>query len=56
MLWKGHNRDENKVVEGNQLTDCQARKVAPYETTSLQTPLIWTGPVEQKNHSILREN
>ena len=25
---KGHSRDESKVAEGNQLADCQARKVA----------------------------
>ena len=48
MLWKGHNRDGNKVAEGNQLTGSQARKAALYETPSLQTPLIWTGPVEQE--------
>ena len=48
MLCKGHNRDGNKVAEGNQLTDCQARKAALYETPSLQTPLIWTGPIEQE--------
>ena len=47
MHCKGHNRDGSKVAEGNQLADCQARKVAFYETPSLQTTLIWTGPVEQ---------
>ena len=47
MHCKGHNRDGSKVAEGNQLADCQARKVALYETPSLQTTLIWTGPVEQ---------
>ena len=46
MHCKGHNRDGSKVAEGNQLADCQARKVALYETPSLQMPLIWTGPVE----------
>ena len=48
MHCKGHNRDGSKVAEDNQLTDCQARKVAIYETPSLQTPLIWTGPVEHE--------
>ena len=47
MHCKGHNRDGSKVAEGNQLADCQARKAALYEAPSLQTPLIWTGPVEQ---------
>ena len=51
-----HSRDGSKVAEGNQLADCQARKVALYETPSLQTPLIWTGPVEQEKHNILRKN
>ena len=46
MHCKGHSRD--KAAEGNQLADCQARKAALYETPSLQTPLIWTGPVEQE--------
>ena len=45
---KGHRRDGSKIAEGNQLADCQARKVALYETPSLQMPLIWTGPVEQE--------
>ena len=35
MHCKGHSRDESKVAEGNQLADCQARKVALYETPSL---------------------
>ena len=47
MHCKGHSREGSKVAEGNQLADCQARKAALYETPSLQTPLIWTGPVEQ---------
>ena len=47
MHCKGHNRDGSKVAEGNQLADCQARKEALYKTPSLQTPLIWTGPMEQ---------
>ena len=28
MHCKGHNRDGSEVAEGNQLADCQARKVA----------------------------
>ena len=47
MHCKGHSRDGSKVAEGNQLADCQARKVVLNETFSLQTSLIWTGPVEQ---------
>ena len=46
MHCKGHSRDGSKVAKGNQLAHCQARKVALYETPSLQTPMIWTGPVE----------
>ena len=37
-----------KHSDGNQLADCQAKKAALYKTPSLQTPLIWTGPVEQE--------
>ena len=48
MHYKGHSRDGSKVAEGNQLADCQPRKAALYETPSLQTPVIWTGPVEQE--------
>ena len=48
MHCKWHSRDGSKVAEGNQLTDCQAKKAALYETPSLQTPVIWTGPVEQE--------
>ena len=48
MHCKGHSRDGSKVAKGNQLADCQARKAALYETPSLQTPLIWIGPVEQE--------
>ena len=48
MHCTGHSRDGSQVAEGNQLADCQARKVALYETPSLQTPLIWTGPAEQE--------
>ena len=46
MHCKGHSRDRSKVAGGNQLADCQARKVALYETPSLHMPLIWTGPVK----------
>ena len=48
MYCKGHSRDGTKVAESNQLADSQAKKAALYETTSLQMPLIWTGPVEQE--------
>ena len=48
MHCKGHDRDGSKVAKGNQLADCQARKAALYETPSLQTPLIWTGPIQQE--------
>ena len=44
-----------KQPEGNQLADCQARKAALYETPSLQTPLIWTGPVEQEKPQYTEE-
>ena len=37
------------------MVDCQARKVALYETPSLQTPLIWTGPVEQEKPQYTEE-
>ena len=52
---KGHRRDGSKIAEGNQLADCQARKAAFYETPSLQTPLIWTGPVEQERPQYTEE-
>ena len=52
MHCKWHSRDGSKVAEGNQLTDCQAKKAALYETPSLQMPMIWTGPVAQKNTTI----
>ena len=48
MHCKGHSRDGSKVANGNQLADCQARKAALYETPSLRTSLVWTGPVEQE--------
>ena len=52
MHCKGHSGDGSTVGEGNQLADCQAKKAALYETPSLQMPLIWTGPVAQKNTTI----
>ena len=52
---KGHSRDGSKVAKGNQLADSQARKVALYETLSLQTPLLWTGPVEQEKPQYTEE-
>ena len=55
MHCKGHSRDGSKVANGNQLADCQARKAAPYETPSLQKPLIWTGPVEQEKPQYTEE-
>ena len=55
MHCKGHSRDGSKVAKGNQLADSQARKVALYETLSLQTPLIWTGPVEQEKPQYTEE-
>ena len=48
MHCKGHSRDGSKAAEGNQLADRQARKAALDETPSLQTHLIWTGPVDQE--------
>ena len=55
MHCKGHSRDGSKIAEGNHLADCQARKAALYETPSLQTPLIWTGPVEQERPQYTEE-
>ena len=52
---KGHSRDGSKVAKGNQLADCQARKGALYKTPSIQTPLIWTGPVEQEKPQYTEE-
>ena len=40
---------------GNLLADSQAKKVALYETPYLQTPLIWTGPVEQEKPQYTEE-
>ena len=53
---KGHSREGSKVAEGNQLADCQARTAALQETPSLQTPLIWTGPVEQEKPQYIERN
>ena len=55
MHCKGHSRDGSKVAEGNQLADSQARKLALYKTPSLQTPLIWTGPMEQEKTQYTEE-
>ena len=55
MHCKGHSRDGSKVAEGNQLADCQARKAALNKTLSLQTPLIWTGSVEQEKPQYTEE-
>ena len=55
MHCKGHSRDRSKVAGGNQLADCQARKAALYKTPSLQTPLIWTGPVKQEKPQYTEE-
>ena len=37
------------------MADCQAKKAALYKTPSLQTPLIWTGPVEQEKPQYTEE-
>ena len=55
MHCKGHSGDGSKAAKGNQLVDCQAREVMLYETPSLQTPLIWTGPVEQEKPQYTEE-
>ena len=52
---KGHSGDGSTVGEGNQLADCQARKAALNKTLSLQTPLIWTGSVEQEKPQYTEE-
>ena len=44
-----------KVVEGNYLADCQARKASLYKTPSLQMPYIWTGPAEQEKPQYTEE-
>ena len=55
MHCKGHSRDGSKVAARNLLADSQAKKAALYETPSLQTPLIWTGPVEQEKPQYTEE-
>ena len=55
MHCKGHSRDGSKVAASNLLADSQAKKAALYETPSLQTPLIWTGPVEQEKPQYTEE-
>ena len=52
---KGHSRGGTKVTKGNQLADRQARKAALQESPSLQTNLIWTGPVEQEKPQYTEE-
>ena len=44
-----------KVAAGNLLADSQAKEAALYKTPSLQTPLIWTGPVEQEKPQYTEE-
>ena len=53
MHCKGRSRDGSKVAAF--LAVPQAKKVALYETPSLQTPLIWTGPVEQEKPQYTQE-
>ena len=55
MHCKRHRRDGSKVAKGHQLADYQDRKGALYETPSLQTPLIWTGSVEQEKPQYTEE-
>ena len=55
MHRKGHSRDGSKVARGNQLAGSQARKAAFEETPSLQTALIWTGPVEEEKPQYTEE-
>ena len=55
MHCKGRSRDGSKVASGHMLADSQARKAALYETSSLQTPLIWTGPVEREKPQYTEE-
>ena len=55
MHCKGHSRGGTKVTKGNQLADHQARKAALQESPSLQTTLIWTGPVEQEKPQYTEE-
>ena len=53
MHCKGRSRDGSKVAAF--LAVSQAKKAALYETPSLQTPLIWTGPVEQEKPQYTQE-
>ena len=55
MHCKGHSRDGSKVAKGYQLADYQDRKGVLYETPSLQTPLIWTGYVQQEKPQYTEE-
>ena len=55
MHCKGHSRVGSKVAAGHLLADSQAKKAALYEAPSLQTPLIWTGPVEQEKPQYTEE-
>ena len=55
MHCKGHSRNGSKVANDNQLADCQAKKATLYKTPSLQTPWIWTGPVEQEKPQYTQE-
>ena len=55
MHCKGHSGDGSKIAAGNLLADSQAKKAALYETPSLQTPLIWTVPVEQEKPQYIEE-
>ena len=50
-----HCRDGSKVATGNLLADSQAKKATLYETPSLQTPLIWTGPMGQEKPQYTEE-
>ena len=44
-----------KVAAGNLLADSQAEKETLYETPSVQTPLTWTGPMEQEKPQYTEE-
>ena len=55
MHCKGHNRDGSKVAADNLLADSQAKNVALYQTPSLQTPLVRTGPMEQEKPQYTEE-
>ena len=55
MHCKGHSRDGSKVAASNLLADSQAKNVALYQTPSLQTPLVRTGPMEQEKPQYTEE-